>query len=58
MAILEKLKLIANRVMSVMMKDNMTWIGNWPVDHKYGLLVLVGDNADGERNSLTCDWGS
>lgn len=44
MPILEKLKLAVNQVMSVIMKDNIAWIGNWPVDHKYGLLVLVGDN--------------
>lgn len=42
-AILRQVKMSARDLFLKVIQNNLSWKGNWPVDHKFAVLVRVGD---------------
>ncbi len=42
-AILRQVKMSAKELFLKIIQNNLSWKGNWPVDHKFAVLVRVGD---------------
>lgn len=41
--VLGRVKLTAKEFLQKVIENNLSWKGNWPVDHKFAVLVRVGD---------------
>ena len=41
-AILKQVKMSAKELFLKVIQNNLSWKGNWPVDHKFAVLVRVG----------------
>ena len=52
-AILRKLGTSAKSFFSKVVENNLNWRGNWPRDHKFGVLVCVG--AEGKHSKFFRD---
>ena len=67
-AILRQVKMSAKELFLKVIQNNLSWKGNWPVDHKYAVLVRVGEGdcytkffkrakeQDDYVNSLFCKY--
>ena len=42
-AILKQMKMSAKELFLKVIQNNLSWKGNWPVDHKFAVLVRVGE---------------
>ena len=67
-AILRQVKMSAKELFLKIIQNNLSWKGNWPVDHKFAVLVRVGERdcytkffkqpkeQDDYVNSLFCKY--
>lgn len=67
-AILKQVKMSAKDLFLRVIQNNLSWKGNWPVDHKFAVLVRVGEydrytkffkqakEQDDYVNSLFCKY--
>lgn len=67
-AILKQVKMSAKELFLKVIQNNLSWKGNWPVDHKFAVLVRVGEydrytkffkqakEQDDYINSLFCKY--
>lgn len=65
--VLGRVKLTAKEFLQKVIENNLSWKGNWPVDHRHGVLVRVDDKKytkffktpkqqDDYINSLFCEY--